>query len=360
MLRPRIKEVHSPFALPGGRIVIGLAQYGIASEIQDDDGTIERLLVLMDGTRDVDGICADLPEVDPVSVREVIEELTDAGFVEDGGAPLPDAVSEREAARYRAPRNYYAWIDDVRRTSPFEVQARLKGSSVAVLGLGGTGSAVVAGLVASGVGTVHCADFDAVEESNLCRQLLYAESDVGSGKVDRAVARLREMNSLVDVTGEEVQASSVDDLVALMDGRDAFVLCADQPDPDIMRWTNEAALKTGTPWFVSLYTGPMAVVGGYEPGVTGCWECLERQESRRDHRTGNRRLLPERRGNAVVAASASVSGHLCALEVVYHLGGLPRQVVGRILHWNFAHWGHHYFIDIPKYDDCATCGEHPS
>jgi molybdopterin-synthase adenylyltransferase len=365
MLRPRIKEVHSPFALPGARIIIGLVQYGIASELQDDqDRTIERLLVLMDGTRDVDGICADLrsthPDIDPASVREVIDDLTAAGFVEDGGAPLPVGISERDAVRYKAPRNYYAWIDGTPRSSPFDVQARLKRSSVAVLGIGGTGSAVVAGLVASGVGSVHIADFDTVDESNLCRQLLYCEQDIGASKVKRAVERLRAMNSLVNVTGEELRATSTEDIEALMAGRDAFVLCADQPDPDIMRWTSEAALRTGVPWFVSLYTGPMAVVGGYQPGVTGCWECHDRRESLRDHRIGNRPLLPERRGNAVVAASANVSGHLCALEVIYHLAGLPTQVRGRILHWNFAHWDHQYFIDIPKYADCPACGEQRS
>jgi molybdopterin/thiamine biosynthesis adenylyltransferase len=365
MLRPRIKEVHSPFALPGARIIVGLAQYGIASELQDDeDGTIERLLVLLDGTRDLDGICAELrtthPDVDPASVHEVVDELIAAGFVEDGGAALPAGITEREAIRYQAPRNYYAWIDATPRSSPFDIQARLKGSSVAVLGLGGTGSAVVAGLVASGVGAVHVADFDAVDESNLCRQLLYSEQDVGASKVKRAVERLRAMNSLVTVTGEELRATSADDLDGLMTGRDAFVLCADQPDPDIMRWTSEAALRTRVPWFVSLYTGPMAVVGGYAPGVTGCWECLDRQESQHDLRVGHRRLLAERRGNAVVAASANISGHLCALEVIYHLGGLPTQVRGRILHWNFAHWDHHYFIDIPKYADCRACGEQPS
>lgn len=362
MLRPRIKNVHSPFALPGNRIIIGLMQYGVASEVMDDDErTIERLLTLLDGTRDIDTLCADLavthPELDPASVKAVVDDLTAAGFVEDGGAELPSGLTEREAARYESPRHFFAWIDGAPRSSPFEIQARLKASSVAVLGLGGTGSAVAAGLVASGVGNVHCADFDTVDDGNLCRQLLYVESDVGAAKVKRAVERLRAMNSLVNVTGEELQAGSADDIAALMNGRQAFVLCADQPNPDIMRWTNEAALRTGTPWFVSLYTGPMAVVGAYRPGVTGCWECLQRQEDQRDHNRGRRMLFPEGRENAVIAASANVSGQLCALEVVYHLGGLPTQVPGRVLHWNFANWDHHYFIDVPRYPDCPSCGE---
>ncbi|MPZ81568.1 MAG: TOMM precursor leader peptide-binding protein [Actinophytocola sp.] len=330
-------------------------QYGVAAEIEDDeDGTLERILVLLDGTRDADAVCAELPDLDPGGVREAIAELAANGFLEDAAAPLP--ISEREAARYASPRHYFAWIDDQPRESPYEIQARLKKSSVAVLGLGGTGSAVAAGLVASGVGTVHCVDFDVVEEENLCRQLLYTESDVGLSKVKRAVERLREMNSLVRVTGEELRATCADDIADLMAGRDVFVLCADEPQPDISRWTNEAALRTGTPWFMALYTGPMAVVGHFRPGETGCWECLHRKASAQEHVAHGRRLFPGAPPNAVTAASANVTGHMCALEVVYHLGGLRTQVPGQAMHWNFAHWDHLYLKDVPDDPDCPSCG----
>jgi molybdopterin/thiamine biosynthesis adenylyltransferase len=363
MLRPQIKGVHQPFALPGHRIIIGLMQHGIASEIKDDpEGTIERLITLMDGTRDLDTICAELagthPGVDLGSVREVVDELIGSGFVEDAAASLPGNLSEREAGRYASPR-HFAWIDGQPRTSPYEVQSRLKDARVALLGLGGTGTAVAAGLVASGVGGLHCVDFDSVAESNLCRQLLYLEADVGASKLKRAVARLRAMNSLVDVTGEERRVSGVEEVAALMDGVDAFVLCADEPGPEIMGWTNQAALSTATPWFMSLYTGPMAVVGGFHPGRTGCWECLRRREETREHLRDPRPLFPVERENAVIAASANVSGHLAALEVIYFLGGLPTQVSGRILHWNFANWDHHYFIDIPRDPECPVCGSAP-
>lgn len=361
MRRPRIKNVHGPIALPGRRITIGLKQYGVAAEIEDDEaGTVERILTLMDGTRDLDEICAGVaathPGVDQESVREAVADLISAGYAEDDAAPLPANLTDREAARYTSPRHYYAWIDDVPRASPFDVQARLKASSVAVLGLGGTGSAVAAGLVASGVGRVHCADFDVVEEANLCRQLLYTENDIGAAKVARAVERLSAMNSFVEVTGEELRVGSVEDVVAMMAGRDAFVLCADEPRPDITRWTNEAALRTGTPWFMALYTGPMSVVGGFVPGKTGCWECWHRAHDEQEHVRDGRRLFPMTRENAVVAATASVSGHLCALEVTYHLGGLPTQARGRVLHWNFARWDHQYFIDVPGEPDCPACG----
>jgi len=358
MLRPKIKNVHCPIVLPGNRITVGLKQYGVAAEIEDETGAIERILTLMDGTRDRAGIRAGVaethPHVDPDSVDEAVGELVAAGFAEDAAASLPPVITEREAARYTAPRHYYAWIDGTPRESPYEIQARLKNSSVTLLGLGGTGSAVAQGLVASGVGALHCVDFDVVEESNLCRQLLYTEQDVGGPKVKHALDRLRAMNSLVEVTGEERRAGSAADVAELMAGRDAFVLCADTPNPDIMRWTNAAALATGTPWFMALYTGPMAVVAGYVPGETGCWACGERDLNAQEHVRDGRKLIAER-PQAVVPASANVTGQLCALEVVYHLGGLPTQARGRMLHWNLGRWDHQYFVDVPRYPDCPAC-----
>ncbi|MBE1535581.1 HesA/MoeB/ThiF family protein [Actinomadura algeriensis] len=360
MRLPRIKRVHQPLALPGDRILIGLMQQGVAAEIQDDEeGGIARLIGLMDGTRTVDQVCAAFaethPGVDEASAREVIEDLVAGGFVEDAGAPLPANLDEREAARYESARNFFAWIDTVPRDSPYEAQSKIKDAKVCLLGLGGTGTAVAAGLVSSGIGALHVADFDVVEESNLTRQLLYTEHDIGLPKVDRAVERLRAMNGRAKVSGDTVKADGPDGIAALMDGCDVFVLCADEPDPDIMFWTNEAALRTGTPWFVSLYTGPMAVVGGLVPRETGCWACLRRQEDRREFKAHSRSLTEER-PNAVIAASANISGQLCALEVLYHLAGLPAQARGRVFHWNYAMWDHSYSIEIPHDADCPTCG----
>ncbi|MEV0154192.1 ThiF family adenylyltransferase [Micromonospora sp. NPDC050686] len=360
MLKPKIKSVHAPFTLPENRIIIGLMQYGVASEIEDDeDGTVARLLTLMDGSRTFDQIYRDLTEthsgLDPESVQQVIEQLIDQGFVEDCAAPLPDELSPRELHRYDSARNFFAWIDTAPRQSPYEPQRRLKNAKVGLLGLGGTGSAVATGLAASGVGRLHCVDFDTVEEGNLTRQLLYTEADVGRSKVATAVERLRALNSNVLVTGEECKVGSTEDVVRLMTGCDVFVLCADRPENLIEEWTNEAALQTRTPWYVSFYTGPMAVVRSFVPYETGCYVCLRRQEGKRDI---NRDVtwLTERRPNAVIAASANVSGHLCALDVIYRLTGMPQQARGRAFHHNFANWDHHYYIDVPRDPECPACG----
>lgn len=361
MLRPRVKRVHQPYRLPGSRLLIGLMQYGVAAKIQDDEeGSVARILALLDGTRDLAQVCADLaathPDLDEESVREVVDQLIEQGFVEDAGAPLPDGFPREAAARYDRARHFYSWIDPIPRRSPYEVQARIGRARVALLGLGGTGTAVAAGLVASGVGSLHCVDFDVVDEPNLTRQLLYTERDVGQPKVKVAVERLRAMNSGVEVTGEECQVRAAADLAPLMADRDAFVLCADKPVQLIQSWTNEAALRTRTPWFMALYTGPMTVVGSFLPDRTGCYTCMCRRQDQHEFYTDGTPLIELERPNAVIAASANVTGHLCALEVLYHLGGLPRQVAGRVFHHNVARWDHQYFVEVPRDPDCPSCG----
>jgi molybdopterin/thiamine biosynthesis adenylyltransferase len=360
MLRPAIKRTHHPMALSGNRLLLGQLQYGVAAEVEDDErGSIRRLLTLMDGTRDVATIATELrsthPGWDIAAVRDAIGQLSAFGHVEDLGAPVPDNLTEGDVRRYGSLRHFFSWIDLAERSSPYEVQSRIRQARVVLLGLGGTGSTVAADLVASGIGALHCVDFDRVEESNLTRQLLYAESDVGRGKVESAVNRLTALNSGVTVTGEEMKVSSADDMSRLIGDNHLLVVCADQPAEQIRGWANEAALRTGVAWFISLYAGPMALIASFVPGETGCWECLDREERKRDVRTGV--WLPGDRPHAVVAGTAGVSGHLCALDILYHLGGLPTQTRGRVYALNLAQWHHQFAIDAVRDPHCPACGQ---
>lgn len=369
MRQPRIKPIHHPVRTSDGRIRIGTTQYGVGSEIQDDaDGAVWRLLSLMDGSRDVDAIVADTarnaPGIDAGSVRETIDALIAAGFVEDAGALPPPELSDAELERYASNTKYFAWVDTQPRSSPYEVQRRLKSSRVSVLGLGGTGGAIAMSLAAAGVGSLRCIDFDAVEVSNLSRQLLYREEDIGRSKVESTVRRIRDLNHHVEVQGHETRVTGPQDLLEIMDDSDIFVLAADQPAPDILLWTNEAALRTGTPWLICQYAGPMVVTGLFVPFTTACCECFlacERDENHSRDGGPAEPLLTGDSGNAVIAPTANATGHLGALEVIYFLTGLKAQTVGRVLHQNLMHYDHTYYIEPHHRPECPACGRgrHP-
>src|ERR1700675_2097207 len=101
MESPRNKSVHAPERRADGRIRLGAAQYGVAAEVVDDpQGTVWRLLSLLDGTRDLEKIVQEMqaavPGLDSVRIHEAIEKFVAAGFVEDAAATAtgltPDEV----------------------------------------------------------------------------------------------------------------------------------------------------------------------------------------------------------------------------------------------------------------------------
>ncbi|WP_327088873.1 ThiF family adenylyltransferase [Nonomuraea sp. NBC_01738] len=358
MERPRIKGVHHPMLVGPGLISIGGTQDGVGAELDDEDGTLWRLLGLMDGDHTRDEIIAAVPEVDGESLTEAMDAFIEAGYVEDAAGEVPANLSPAEVSRYDRALNYFAWVDMSPRLSRYELQSRLKAARVTVCGLGGTGSAVAASLVAAGVGDVHCVDFDRVEPGNLSRQLLYTEADVGAAKVATAVERLRSANRHAEVTGEERKVAGPDDLADLMAGRDLLVLAADEPRSVIARWANEAGLATGTPWQIALYAGPTVVTGLFVPGVTPCYGCLPTfTEHYRD--IGAVELFPWD-GHAVLAPSANLTGHLAALEAVHFLTGLTPSSLGRVFHLSLTDLTRAYYVE-PKQDvTCASCGREPS
>ncbi len=109
-----------------------------------------------------------------------------------------------------------------------EGQRKLKASKVLVVGTGGLGSPLLLYLAAAGVGTLGILDYDTVDESNLQRQVLFSESDVGKPKVDAAVERLKGLNPFIHYQTHHVQLRSDNaldifrDYDIVVDGTDNF------------------------------------------------------------------------------------------------------------------------------------------
>lgn len=359
MKRPKIKSMHLPLRISPTRIRIGGIHYGVGHEIEDEDGVVWQLLGLMDGSRTVDELVRDFlaerNDLDEGSVREAVATLTASGFVEDAGAPPPPELSEAELERYDRNAHFFGWIDLEPRPSRWEIQRRLKAASVTVLGLGGAGSAAATSLVAAGIGHVECVDFDVIEKSNLNRQVLYTERDIGRPKVESAVARLQELNSDVKVAGRELQVQSSDDVAELMRDADLLLMCADRPTRTIIFWASDAAVATRTPWVANFYNGPMVVVGTFIPFEVPCYRCLRHhaEVTGKDADAGIR--LFEVDSNAVIAPTAALTGNFAALEAIYFLGGLSPQTVGGLFHFNLLAYDTHYFFQAPFWDDCPAC-----
>jgi molybdopterin/thiamine biosynthesis adenylyltransferase len=359
MYRPRVKPEHAPYRISGNRIRLGGVSYGIAAEVKDPEGWVWTLLDSMDGSRSVTDIVERVVTQHPGkpedAVRIGVDRFVAAGYVEDAGAPVPAELTERDKQRYDRALGYFRWMDRTPRASSWEPQAALRRARVTVVGLGGTGGIAAMALAASGVGQLTCVDHDTVELSNLNRQVLYTEEDIGRPKVDAAVERLRALNSDIDIRGVARRIDGVDDLVPLAQDRDVLLLAADRP-AELRQWTNRASLATGTPWVDAGYHGPLVSVGTFVPGRGCCWECLRATQDDQDEALGISTDRAPAVANAVGAPSAGISAYLAVHFVLALVTGVPSVPVGRVHAINLVVLDAPFVIHQAPRRDCPACG----
>jgi adenylyltransferase/sulfurtransferase len=152
-----------------------------------------------------------------------------------------------------------------------EGQARLKRASVLLIGLGGLGSPLAMYLAAAGVGRIGIVEFDAVDASNLHRQILFGSSQVGKAKLACGAARLRDLNPHITVD-EHACALTRDNAREIISGYD---LVADGADNFATRYlVNDACVLENKPLVsasILAFEGQLAVYN-YDGGP--CYRCL--------------------------------------------------------------------------------------
>ncbi|CAI8028923.1 Sulfur carrier protein ThiS adenylyltransferase [Geodia barretti] len=150
-------------------------------------------------------------------------------------------------------------------------QLDIRRARVCIVGSGGLGNPIASRLVAMGVGTVRLVDRDVIELSNLHRQTLFDEGDVGQVKVEAAAAHLRKMNSgvLIEPLAVSVNMYNAPDVV---DGCDVVI---DALDSVSARYAlNRACVKKGIPFVTGAAVGTSGQVFTVLPGRTACYHCM--------------------------------------------------------------------------------------
>jgi molybdopterin/thiamine biosynthesis adenylyltransferase len=194
-------------------------------------------------------------------------------------------------------------------------QEKLKEARVFVAGAGGLGSSVSIYLAAAGVGGIRLADHDRVEVSNLNRQILHWDEDVGRKKVDSASEKLRRMNPYVkvEIVDKTITEDNVKDLTA---GCDAIVDAMDNlPTRFIL---NRAAVALRIPFFHGAVRGLEGRAMTVIPGKSACLRCLYRGP-------GPQEKFP------VLGATPAVIGCIQATEVIKYLTEAGELLVNRLL-----------------------------
>jgi adenylyltransferase/sulfurtransferase len=201
-----------------------------------------------------------------------------------------------------------------------EGQERLLASRVLIVGLGGLGSPVAMYLAAAGVGTLVVADFDAVDLSNLQRQILHGTSQLGRSKVDSARRTLGELNPEVRVEGWKGSIGP-ETLPALVTQVDAVV---DASDNFATRFAlNDACVVAGVPLISGAairFEGQVSVFPGHPGGP--CYQCLYPRDGTADETCS---------ANGVLAPLVGIVGSIQAAETLKVLTGAGETLAGRLL-----------------------------
>jgi adenylyltransferase/sulfurtransferase len=228
-------------------------------------------------------------------------------------------------------------------------QKRLKNARVLVVGAGGLGSPALLYLAAAGVGTLGVIDFDVVDESNLQRQIIHGQSDIGRLKAESARDSIAEINPYVDVQ-VHTEALSNDNVLDIFSRYDLIV---DGTDNFATRYmVNDACVLLGKPYVwgsIFRFDGQASVFWAeYGP----CYRCLYPD--------------PPPPGMVPSCAEGGVLGVLCAsigsiqvTEAIKLLTGVGESLTGRLMIYDALEMSYRT-VRVRKDPECAICGKNPT
>ncbi|AHC39591.1 HesA/MoeB/ThiF family protein [Ehrlichia muris] len=198
-------------------------------------------------------------------------------------------------------------------------QDRLSQSNVLVVGCGGLGSVIIPLLAACGVGRMILCDDDKVQMSNLNRQVIYKESDVGQSKVIKAQEFVRSLNS-------DVNVQILDNFVTpknfeeIFKGIDIILDCTDRLATKL--FLSDAAVFLGKPLVHSAAIGFIGQVLTIFPYGKPCLRCFFECQYMSTH------LNCANAG--ILGATVGVVGSIAAAEAIKYLLGIPDNLVGKL------------------------------
>ncbi|HEU0103025.1 MAG TPA: adenylyltransferase/sulfurtransferase MoeZ [Mycobacteriales bacterium] len=232
-------------------------------------------------------------------------------------------------------------------------QKRLKNARVLAIGAGGLGSPTLLYLAAAGVGTLGIVDFDVVDESNLQRQVIHGQSDVGRSKAESARDSVKEINPLVEVVLHQERLDSTN----VFEIFEQYDLIVDGTDNFATRYlVNDAAFFLGKPYVwgsIYRFDGQASVFWPTAPGADApCYRCLYPE--------------PPPPGMVPSCAEGGVLGILCAsigaiqsTEAVKLLMGIGEPLVGKLMVYDALEMEYRK-LTVRKDPECPLCGKNPT
>ncbi|MGP3667328.1 MAG: HesA/MoeB/ThiF family protein [Candidatus Bathyarchaeota archaeon] len=222
-----------------------------------------------------------------------------------------------------------------------KAQEKLKKARVVVAGVGGLGCTASTYLVAAGIGEIVLVDGEKVEFSNLNRQILHWEKDVGKFKVYSAAKKLRKINQTVKIRGfvGEINDKNVYKLIknadVVIDGLDNF---------KTRFLLNKACIELDIPFVHAAIHGLIGELMTIIPGKGPCYQCYVVKE------------LEEVKPTPALGATVGVVGCLEAVEAIKLMTGVGEPLAGRLLLFNGGAMDF-TTLEIKRLKNCPACGK---
>jgi sulfur-carrier protein adenylyltransferase/sulfurtransferase len=230
-----------------------------------------------------------------------------------------------------------------------EGQKALKAASVLIIGAGGLGTPSATYLAAAGVGRIGIVDFDTIERSNLHRQVLYSEKDVGRSKADVAKERLLQINPNVSIELHKVRLDSSNALEILKD----YDIILDGTDNFATRYlVNDACVLLGKP---NVYASIFRFEGQASVFATSkiaCYRCLYPSPP-------PPQLIPSCAEGGVLGVLPGIMGSIQAAEAIDLIIGKGTSLANRLLLFNALDMKFKE-LKLRKNPDCVICGPYPT
>ena len=293
--------------------------------VLDDDGTPRSLINIYINGKNAkfsSGLNTELKDGDEINILPAVA----------GGSDL----SEKELDRY----SRQVMLEQI----GYQGQLKLKQAKVCVVGVGGLGNPITARLVAMGVGKLRIVDRDVIELSNLHRQTMFNEDDVGQVKVETAAKKLRKLNP--EVVIEELPVS-INDFTAVdvVDGCDVVI---DALDSVNARYSlNKACVEKKIPFVTGGAVGVTGQSFTILPKVSACYHCL--------YPALDEDAMPTCSIEGVHPSILSIIAGVEVSEAVKIITGKKPSLTEKLLHVDLENLDFEY-IKTSMVDECSVCG----
>ena len=301
--------------------------------VLNDDGTPRSLINIYINGKNAkfsSGLDTELSDGDEVYILPAV-----AGGSHDTGEGVPD-LSEKELDRY----SRQVMLEEI----GYQGQLKLKQAKVCVVGVGGLGNPIVTRLAAMGVGNIRIVDRDVIELSNLHRQTMFNEEDVGQVKVETAAKKLRKLNPNIVI--EELPVSINDyTAVDVVDGCDVVVDALDSVDARYA--LNKACIEKKIPFVTGAAVGVTGQSFTILPNESACYHCL--------FPALDEDSMPTCSIEGVHPSILSIIGGIEVSEAVKIITGKEPSLKDKVLHVDLENLIFN-FTRVSRVEECSACG----